>query len=427
MASWLVARGHDVRVVAAPPYYPAWKIREDYRRPFYRKESAPGEPTVYRTPLYVPAKPSGLKRMVHLFSFLLFSAPVMLRQVLWRPDIVFTVEPTFFSAPLALLVARLCGAASWLHVQDFEVDAAFELGLLPAEGPLHTFALALEHFFTRGFTRVSSISTKMVERSVTKGMPPGRVILFPNWVDIETIHPQQAPSSFREELGLEDRIVLLYAGNMGAKQGIETLAPLAEAFAPGAPNADPRVHFVFCGDGSLRPHLQALVGHLPNCTLLPLQPLDRLNDLLNTANIHLLPQRGGAADLVMPSKLTGALASGRPVIATADPGTQVAHIVDDGSVPCGVVVPADDAAAFHAAVVRLINDPELCADLGRNARVYAVQNLGKHEVLAQFERDLMSVTEKVPTPPTWHATSSKMESMSKSVNASVEHGRESVG
>ncbi len=164
MSSWLAARGHEVRVVTAPPYYPAWSIREDYRGKLYRTEKVPGEPIVYRTPLYVPAKPTGLKRMVHLFSFMLGSLPVMLRQIFWQPEIVFTVEPTFFGAPLALLVAQTSGAASWLHVQDFEVDAAFDLGLLPAKGLIHDFALGLEEFFTQAFTRVSSISHKMVER-----------------------------------------------------------------------------------------------------------------------------------------------------------------------------------------------------------------------------------------------------------------------
>ena len=139
MAAWLAERGHEVRVVTAPPYYPAWRVREDYRGKLYRTENGAkdGEPIVYRTPLYVPEKPTGIKRMVHLFSFMLGSLPVMLRQIFWQPEIVFTVEPTFFCAPLALLVARAAGAASWLHVQDFEVDAAFDLGLLPAEGPIH--------------------------------------------------------------------------------------------------------------------------------------------------------------------------------------------------------------------------------------------------------------------------------------------------
>ncbi len=389
MASWLAARGHEVHVVTAPPYYPAWSIREDYRGQLYHTEKIPGEPIVYRTPLYVPAKPTGLKRMMHLFSFMLGSLPVMLREIFWKPEIVFTVEPTFFGAPLALLVAHASGAASWLHVQDFEVDAAFDLGLLPAEGLIHDFALRLEGFFTQAFTRVSSISHKMVERALAKGVPATHTILFPNWVDVDAIHPQpqNAPNSFRRELGLpasgeNAKIIVLYSGNMGAKQGLELLAPLALTFED-----NPRVHFVFCGDGAFRPQLEALVSHHANVTLLPLQPFARLNDLLNAADIHLLPQRAGAADLVMPSKLTGMLSSGRPVIATADPGTQVAHVVEG----CGLVVPAEDAPALHAAVQQLIDDEPLRRQLGAAARRYAVEHLGKQQVLEQFERDLQAL------------------------------------
>lgn len=390
MSSWLAARGHEVRVVTAPPYYPAWSIREDYRGKLYRTEHAPGEPTVFRTPLYVPEKPTGLKRVAHLASFMLGSLPVMLRQAFWQPEIVFTVEPTFFCAPIALLVAQAAGASSWLHVQDFEVDAAFDLGLLPAHGPTHALALGFERFFTRAFTRVSSISLKMVERAILKGVSANRAILFPNWVDVDAVHPQpdNATNTFRHELGLEDKIILLYSGNMGAKQGLELLAPLAEFFAQ-----DSRVHFLFCGDGAFRPQLEALVAHRPNVTMLPLQPINRLNDLLNAADIHLLPQRAGAADLVMPSKLTGMLSSGRPVIATADAGTQVARVVegDDIENACGLVVPAEEDAALHAAVVRLIEDPVLRKRLGEAARHYAVQHLGKEQVLERFERELQSL------------------------------------
>jgi colanic acid biosynthesis glycosyl transferase WcaI len=387
MASWLAQRGHEVRVVTAPPYYPAWSIREDYRGKLYRTERAAGEPVVYRTPLYVPVKPTGLKRMAHLFSFMLGSLPIMLRQCFWKPDVVFTVEPTFFGAPLALLVAQATGAASWLHVQDFEIDAAFDLGLLPAEGPVHALALGLERAFTRAFTRVSTISHKMVERTETKGVPADRITHFPNWVDIDSVRPQDpaAPNFFRRELGLENKTVLLYSGNMGAKQGLELLAPLAASF-----ENDPSVHFLFCGDGAFRPTLESLVSGHSNVTLLPLQPLERLNDLLNAADIHLLPQRAGAADLVMPSKLTGILSSGRPVIATADLGTQVARVVagDSASLACGLVVPAEEPAALHAAVESLIADSALRGRLGANARCYAVRHLGRQQVLEQFERDL---------------------------------------
>lgn len=391
MAAWLVENGHEVRVVTAPPYYPAWCVREDYRGAGYRSERVPGLPEVFRVPLYVPPQPTGLKRIAHLLSFMLGSLPVMLRQAFWQPEVVFTVEPTFFGAPLAIFVARCAGAASWLHVQDFEVDAAFDLGLLPAQGPIHDGALRTEKLFTMAFDRVSGISSKMVERARAKGVPDHRAVLFPNWVDLETIYPLDAEANrcnvIRRQLslvipGLEEKVLLLYSGNMGAKQGIELLAPLAEAFAD-----DPRIHFVFCGDGAFRPKLESLAAHLPNVTLLPLQPIELLNDLLNTADVHLLPQRADAADLVMPSRLTGMLASGRPVIATAHPGTQVAQTVAGR----GLAIPAEDIVALRTAILLLVEDHEMRIRLGKAAREYAVEHLGKQQILKQFESDLQSL------------------------------------
>jgi colanic acid biosynthesis glycosyl transferase WcaI len=393
MAAWLAERGHEVRVVTAPPYYPAWRIRDDYRGAWYRIEHGNGQPVVFRTPLYVPQRPTGIKRIVHLVSFMLGSLPIMLREMFWQPEVVFTVEPTFFCAPLTLFVAKSAGAACWLHVQDFEVDAAFELGLLPAQGPVHDAALRTERFFTFAFDRVSGVSSRMVDRARAKGIPNDRVVLFPNWVDVDAIYPLDPGANrsniIRRELAeqvpdIDSKIILLYSGNMGAKQGLELLAPLAEAFA-----SDPRVHFLFCGDGAFRSRLEALVAHRPNVTLLPLQPLDRLNHLLNAADIHLLPQRASAADLVMPSRLSAMLSSGRPVIATAHPGTQVAQVVEGR----GLAVPAEDAGALYAAVRRLVDDQELRLKLGRAAREYAVEHLGKHQVLAQFELDMKTLAE----------------------------------
>jgi colanic acid biosynthesis glycosyl transferase WcaI len=390
MSEWLAERGHEVRVVTAPPYYPAWRIRDDYRGAWYRTEHVPGHPLVHRTPLYVPQRPTGLKRIVHLISFMLGSFPVMLREMFWQPEVVFTVEPTFFCAPITLFVGKSAGAVCWLHVQDFEVDAAFELGLLPAQGPVHDFALRVEKFFTYAFDRVSGISSRMLDRALAKGIPANRVVRFSNWVDVGEIYPLDSSSGsnfFRRELAsqvpdIDNKVILLYSGNMGAKQGLELLAPLAESLAN-----DPRIHFLICGDGAFRTRLEALVAHRPNVTMLPLQPLDRLNDLLNAADIHLLPQRASAADLVMPSRLSAMLSSGRPVVATAHPGTQVELVVQGR----GLAVPAEDAAALHAAVLQLVEDKELRLRLGRAAREYAVRHLGKQQVLERFERDLIAV------------------------------------
>ncbi len=378
MADWLAARGHRVRVVTAPPYYPAWRVRSDYRSWTYKTE--PGDVRVYRCPIYVPRRPSGLTRVLHLGSFMLSSLPIMLSQAHWRPDVVLTVEPALMCAAAGWLTAQMADATTWLHIQDFEVDAAFDLGLLPGEGRMHGLAEALERQTMQGFDRISTVSEKMMQRLPEKGVPLHKTVLFPNWVDTETIAPLEGPSRLRQQLGLgPDRVVLMYAGNMGMKQGLEVLPLLAREFAP-----DRRVHFVFCGDGAYHAQLAGMVRGTANVTMLPLQPFDRLNDLLNTADIHLLPQRPDAADLVMPSKLTGMLASGRPVIGTAAAGTQVALALGC----CGIAVPPRDSPALFTAVRTLADTPDMRHALGVAARAHAVEHLGRERVLERFESEL---------------------------------------
>ena len=115
----------------------------------------------------MPTQVTGLKRVLHLASFALSSAIPMLWQRRWHPDVIFAVEPPLFGAVPALLAARVSGARAWLHVQDFEIDAAFDLGLLKSER-LRRLAFATESTLMRRFDRISTISEKMVERALAK-------------------------------------------------------------------------------------------------------------------------------------------------------------------------------------------------------------------------------------------------------------------
>ena len=382
MIEWLAARGHEVRVVTTPPYYPAWKVHQNYKAWAYRREVS-GTVQIYRCPLWVPSRPNGLSRLVHLGTFATTSLPVMLASVLWQADLVLSVEPALFGAPSAILTAFLSGAASWLHVQDFEIDAAFELNLLPSKGWIHSFALAYERFVMRGFTRISSISPNMVRRLAEKGVSTQKVVHFPNWVDIDTIRPLDGPNEIRQGLGIGDgQVVLLYSGNMGLKQGLEVLPLLAAQL-----RYDSRVHFIFCGDGAFRPQVERMTAGLHNLSLLPLQPEDRLNQLLNAADIHLLPQKGHAADLAMPSKLTGMLASGRPVISTAAARTHVADVVAGR----GINVVPGDSEGLRQAVLTLVENREMRIDMGRAARAFAEEHLSREQVLRRFEMEIMQV------------------------------------
>jgi colanic acid biosynthesis glycosyl transferase WcaI len=323
---------------------------------------------------------------VHASSFAISSAPLLLHHAFWKPDVVWIVVPSILIAPIALIVARLSGARVWLHVQDFEIDAAFETGLLELR-VLRGLGLALERQLMRKFDRVSTISRPMIARLIDKGVIQERCVFFPNWVDLEAIRPLQGPNPFRRDLRIADEVgVALYSGSMSEKQGLETVLKAARRLRHNA-----SLRFVLCGEGAARKRLLERYGDLPNLLWLPLQPAARLNDLLNLADIHLLPQLPGVADLVMPSKLTGMLASGRPVIATAVAGTEIHKVVSD----CGIVVPPDDDKALGEAILKLLGDSAERLRMGKAARNYAIANIDSVRILLDFEHALLSCCQKL--------------------------------
>lgn len=377
MVEWLAQTGFEVRVVSAPPYYPEWRVAAGYSAGRYRRETDAGV-RVYRCPVYVPVRPTGARRLLHLASFACSSFPVLLWQSLvWRPDIILVVEPPLVCAPAAWLCARLAGARAWLHVQDFEVDAAFELGLLRSAGA-RRFATVLERWLMRRFDRVSTISGRMLERLATKGVAPSRRYLFPNWVDLSVIRPLAAEGALRAELGLPAAAsIALYSGNLGQKQGLEVIVEAARLLARGPGAVD--VLFLICGAGSALDDLRVAAADLPNVRFVPLQPAERLNELLNLAAVHLLPQKANAEDLVMPSKLAGMLASGRPVIATARLESEVGRLLEGA----GLVVPPGDAGGLAAAVAALAADPARSARLGAAGRAVALETCDRDAILAR--------------------------------------------
>lgn len=381
MATWFSDSGHQVKVVTAPPYYPEWRIHHGYCAWAYRREKMDGV-SIVRCPTWVPNHVSGLMRILHLASFALSSFPVLLGQILWRPDLIIVIEPPLFCAPTALGVALGTGAKALIHIQDFEVDAAFELGILP-EGPLRTMVAAVERWLLRQFDCVSTISDRMLEKAISKGVDKRRSLLFPNWVDTNTIFPLPRENAFRTDLGLTDNtLVFLYSGNIGEKQGLEIVLQAAKYFLE-----KQNIHFIMCGNGAAYQRLRQQADGLLNISWLPLQPLNRLNELLGMADVHLLPQRTDAADLVMPSKLTGILASGRPAIVTASSGSQLAKTMQS----MGLVVTPEHLGEFILAIEKLAANEDLRHELGLKSRAYAEEYLDKQKVLEKFNEQIQAL------------------------------------
>jgi colanic acid biosynthesis glycosyl transferase WcaI len=376
-AQWLIKQGHRVRVVTAPPYYPDWRCAVDQGKWYHRERLAGIE--VLRCPLWVPAEPSTLKRILHLASFALSSfAPSLWLGLRWRPDVVWTVEPTALAVPTALLTARLAGARACLHVQDLEIEAAFSLRMLPSSW-LARGLRAVYGRLLRRFDLVSTISARMRKRLATFGVPAERLALFPSWVDTGAIRPLAGESPLRARLELgPQQLVALYAGNMGEKQGTEMLVEVADRL-----REHPQIRLVLCGAGMARRSLERRLADRPNVLFLPLQPRSRLNQLLNLADLHLLPQRKEAGSFALPSRLTGMLASGRPVVAQADRG-EVARAARS----CGILVAPGDAAGMAEGILSLAGDGARRAALGLAARRLAERHFEQDRVLTRYEHRL---------------------------------------
>lgn len=378
MAETLAEMGHEIHVIAGRPYYPGWKIMDGHNPSTYGKGVESGV-DVTRVPHYIPAHPSGVRRLLHHASFALSSfVPMLWRALTWRPDAVIAIAPSLLAAPTAKLAAALCGARSWLHIQDFEVEAARATGLMRKDSLAGRLAHWFENYLLGRFDQVSSISSPMCHRLVQKGVGPERVYRFGNWAD-NAIRPLEEPSPYKAEWDITSPNVALYAGSIANKQGIGIVIDAARLLKD---RTD--LTFVICGQGPNRISLEALAAGLSNVQFRDLQPAARLNELLGLATVHLLPQIVGAADLVLPSKLGNMLASGRPIVATADPGTGLFDAVHG----CGILVKPGDAPAFATAIVGLIEDTKLSNELSAAAVQRATERWDRHSTMAAFANHL---------------------------------------
>lgn len=375
MAAWMTRQGHEVRVITAPPYYPDWKVWQGFSSWRYSVTRTDGI-SVYRCPLYVPARPTTLKRLLHLASFSLSSSVVVVGQVRWKPDVIILVVPTLFCALQSLLLAKLSGATSVLHIQDYEVDAMFELGST-GKGGVRSVGVYLESLVLKAFDRVATISSAMISRARTKGVNAAKLLMLPNWSEVSRFRNVPRSPELLQRLGVDStQRVLLYSGNLGDKQGLELLVEAAEHLAH---RED--LTFLIVGEGASRQRLMDDVKSraLTNVVFAPLQPYADLPALLASADCHLIVQKRGVADLVLPSKLTNILAVGGNAVITATADTTLGQLCDEYP---GIAIRVEPES-----VPALVAGIETCLAMAvpnSIAMGYATDFLDKERILSRF-------------------------------------------
>jgi colanic acid biosynthesis glycosyl transferase WcaI len=380
LARFLTAKGHRVQMVTSFEYYPRWRKADRDQGVLFRQEWD-GDVRVRRGYVYVPARPSVARRILHELSFV--ASALVSYLTAERADVTIIVSPPLaLGLPVALL-ARLKRSKTLLHVQDLQPDAAVELGMM-RDGALVRLLYLLERATYRVVDVVSVISGGMYAKLRTKGVSPERLVLFRNWADDDMVRPRSVDTQFRTAWGLVDRIVIMYSGNLGVKQGLDTLLEAAWLL-----RERDGLAFVVVGDGGEKPALQLRASKLGlgNIRFESLRPAEELSELLATADISVVPQREGVTDIVLPSKVANIMSSGRPLVVAAADLTELARIVREAD--CGIVVPPGDAKALAEALDGLACATDERARMGANGRRYVEENLTCRSVLESFERWLI--------------------------------------
>lgn len=391
MMHWLARKGCACTVVASYPFYPQWRVQEPYRknRFWYKTEienfDSGGSLKVIRCPMYVPKSPSGAKRMLLDMSFMLSAGLVVLKSIFKRSfDVVFCVAPPFITGFLGVFYKKIRGAKFVYHIQDLQIEAARDLRMIKSESLLGLL-FRMERYILKNADTVSSISDGMLGKISTKTNTD--TYFFPNWSDTEKFRPLENRGALKKKFGFEpNQTIALYSGGIGQKQGLENILHSAKALEEALPN----LHFVICGSGPYRETLETAKDdmQLANVHFMPLQPIEVFNEFLNMADIHLVIQKAGAADLMMPSKLTTILSVGGLALITANSGSGLHTLTENHGV--ARVVKAESLDALIDGLTQSTGD-EMGNDTVRlAARAYAEKYLNMHNVMDRLSREILS-------------------------------------
>lgn len=358
----LAAEGVKVRVVTGVPHYPSWSIPEEYRGRLRTREVINGV-AVARLLHFVPSRQSALHRAVYELTFALHAGWSSRR---WRGDTVVAVIPSLLSAVVAVLLARRVGARLVVWVQDSMSAAADQSGIQGGRSVVRLLR-PLEAWILRRASSIAVVSESFREHAEAFGVRPESIKVVRNWSHVSA--PTGDRAVVRSRHGWSNRKVVLHAGNMGLKQGLERVVQAAELAA----DTHPEMLFVFLGDGSQRVALAELATGLPNLAFAdPVSQVDFM-DTLAAADILLVCESPTVLDMSLPSKLTSYMAAGRPIVGAVRPDGATARELDFSG--AGRVVDGDGPESLVRALASLIDDPAEMERVGERGQAYAASDL----------------------------------------------------
>lgn len=391
MASDLQARGHELVVITTEPHYnvdpESWSkqpLRPRWGR--WVQESEINGVRVYHTIM----REKGTRILGRAWDYLLFHAMSLVAALRLggKWDIIFAPSPPLSIGVVAWLLGVIRKTPFVYNLQEIHPDALVDAGVLRSNAILWLMR-RLERFVYERAEKIVVIAPLFEEALQKKGVPAEKIEVVPNFVDVDDIRPLGKKNPFSSAQSLEDKFVVLYAGNIGLSQDMKTLIEAADALQD-----DPSILFLVVGDGVEREQMEHEIEKraLVDVRILPFQPRSMVPSIYATANVCLVGLRKRMAYTHVPSKIYTILAAGKPAVVGAEPDSEIAAIVRETG--GGLLIPPEDPDALAAAILEFKNNPALEVKLGRSGRSYIVENYSRELVVRQHERILLSAIEE---------------------------------
>ena len=358
-----VKEGHRVTVITCAPNFPNGKVFEGYRNKLIAREEMEGIQVV-RVWSYITANEGFLRRTLDYLSFMVFATPAGLR--VQRPDIVVATSPQFFTACAGYLVSRLRNAPFVFELRDLWPESIRAVGAMK-QSTLLDWLEKLELFLYRKARMVVSVTEAFKRNLVERRIEPSKIHVVTNGADLSLFRPQCKDVDLVRSLGLTGKFVAGYIGTHGMAHALETLLEAARLLQE---EKRDDIHFLFLGDGASKANLQrcAVGMGLRNVTFVDTVPkaeVVKYWSLLDVSIIHL--RKTDLFTTVIPSKLFECMAMGIPVVHGV--AGESAAIVKGENV--GVPFEPESALELKTSVLRILDNPELFAELRRNGPIAA--------------------------------------------------------
>lgn len=376
-AVFLSNKGYTVSVITGFPYYPKWEIAKEYQnKSTYFNEIIDGI-KVFRYKQYIPKKVSLIGRIKLMLS-LLWGNYHNAKKIK-ETNLVICIVPFTISVFTAYLLAKKTKAKLWVHVQDFEFDLAFQSGLLHSSfiGKLFKKSVfTVERLLLNKADVISTISYNMIEKSKEK-TNLNNVYFFPNWISSKNINPSTAK---QHPYFNEDKFTLLYSGNIGEKQDWNLFEALCEQLI------SENIEIVIVGNGAYVEKLKNRLSRFNFIRFYEPIPYNDLNDLLCSADLHFLFQKINVLDTVMPSKILGMMASGKPSIITGNEHSEVSRIFKDNDLERYFSTDDLNPILDYIKKNRTAKENNIAAD--EKAKNYVLEHFSEDQILNNFEREI---------------------------------------